>query len=78
MKLLKACVDQHQVIASGDEGLTMDDAAYLMAEYGGSLPKTLVMARSVHTHLQAVLETLLGRDHLTAHGMDALSKSIME
>ena len=74
---MKACIDQHHAIAGWGGSPTLDTAAYLTAPDGVSLPKTLAISRSAHMHLRVVLDTLMGRDHPSAHGMEALPKSIM-
>ena len=77
-KLLKAHVEQHQVIAGGGKALNLANAAYLTDPDGVSLPKTLAMARRMHTCLWLILDTLLGKDHPAAHSIDTLTKSIMD
>ena len=77
-KVLKACVDQHQVIAGGRGSPTLSDAAYLTAPDGFTLPDTLAMACSTHAHLWVVLDTLLGRYHPAAQGIDALVLALIE
>ena len=77
-ELLKARVDQHRVIVGVSRSLTLSDAAYLTAPDWVSLPDTLDMAYSTHIRLWVVLDTLIGRDHPVAHGMDSFNKSIME
>ena len=77
-KLLKACVYQHQVI-TGESGYpNLADDVYLRVTERVSLPDILDVACSAHTHLWVVLETWLGRDQPTTHGMDAFAKKIME
>ena len=60
-KILKARMDQNQVILGDGGSPNLADAAYLMVPNGLYLPETLTMAQSVHTHLCVVLDTLLGR-----------------
>ena len=58
--------------------LTLANAAYLIAPYRVSLPEILTMSRSAHTSLRVALDTLMGRDHPTANGIDSFVKEIME
>ena len=76
--LLKAHIDQHQFITDGGGFPTLADAAYLMAPYGVSLPNTLVMARSAHTRLRVVFDTLPESNHLATQVIDAFYNYIME
>ena len=46
--------------------------------YGVYLPETLEMVCSIHACLWVVLETLLVRDHPSAHFMDSFSKALTE
>ena len=77
-KVLKARVNQHQVILGGGGAPAVTDSAYLTAPYGVSLPETVVMERSAHARLWVVLDTLLGRYHPTAKVMDAVVWDLIE
>ena len=48
-KVLKACIDQHQVIAGGGGAPMLADTAYLKAPDRVSLKDTLEIAQSSHT-----------------------------
>ena len=50
----------------------------LMAHDGVYLPETLTMARSAYARLWVLLDTMMGRYHPSAHGMDAFMKDLME
>ena len=49
-----------------------------MAHDGVYLPETLTMARSAYARLRVLLDTMMGRYHPSAHGMDAFMKDLME
>ena len=68
-KVLKARTNQHQVIADSGGTPTLEDAAYLTAPDGFSLPETAEMARSTHKRLRVVLSTIMGRVQPVAQGM---------
>ena len=70
--MLKACIDQHQVVAGGGSAPILADVAYLTVPDGLSFPKTLAMAQSSHALLLVVLDTLLERDHSFPQGMEAV------
>ena len=76
-KLLKDRFDQHHVISSRSGAPTMADTTYLTVLDGVSLPKTLAMAHSTYMHNRLILDTLMGRDHPAAHGIDTFTKSKM-
>ena len=76
-KVLKACVDQHQVIAGGGATPSLENATTLAASDGLSLLATLAMARGYHTRLRVVLCTLLGRYHPFAHAMQAVNEELI-
>ena len=56
----------------------MANAAYLKAPDWVSFSENLAMVRSVHARLWVFLDTLLGRDHPSAHSMDAFAKYLDE
>ena len=70
-KLPKVCVNQHQIISGSGGSPTLADAAYTTATDGFSLLETISMVWNMHTRLQVILETLLGRYHTSAQGMYA-------
>ena len=63
-KVMKACVDQSQVIAVGGAAPILMDEAYLIVPDGVTLPEMVAMLQSAHARLGVVLGTLLGRDHV--------------
>ena len=77
-KVLKACVDQHQVIAVGGSASTLAYTSYLMVPYGVYPPETTAMARSTHICLRVVLDTLLRLYHPVAQGMNAVVLAMIE
>ena len=76
--ILKAHIYQHKVIAVRVRDQTLEDAAALMAHDEVSLTETLDISQSTHAHLQVVLDTLLRRDHPSAHIMDAFMEALMD
>ena len=77
--VLKARVDEHQVIASGgDGGPTLADTAYLMVPEIVSLSEMVEMSRSAHAYLWVVLDNLIGRDHPYSQGMVAAVLGLIE
>ena len=77
-KVLKAHVDQHQVIAGGGGAPTLADTSYLTAPYGFTLTDMADMVRSSHARMWVVLDTLLGRDHPVAQGMEVVFLELIE
>ena len=71
-KLLKACIDQHQVVLGRGGAPALADVAYLMLLDGFSLTVNLAMAQSSHACLQVVVDTLLGRYQPYSQGMDVV------
>ena len=61
--VLKACVDQHQVIAGNGAAPSLADANILTDPGGVSLLSTLSMVWGTHMWLRVVLVTLFGPDH---------------
>ena len=76
--MLKACVDQHQVIAVGGSASTLAYTSYLTVPYRVYPPETTAMARSTHICLQVVLDTLLGWYNPVAQGMNAVVLAMIE
>ena len=76
--MLKAHVDQHQVIAGGSANLSLENATTLTAPSGVSFPANPAMARWAHTRTRVVLYNLIGRDHPTAQDMQAANKELLE
>ena len=76
--MLKARVDQQQVIAGGDGAPTLADTAYLTAPDEVTLPETVAMAQSAHARLQVVLDTLLVRKHPDMQGMEAVILELID
>ena len=64
-EVLKARVDQHQVIAGGGASPSLEDASKMVATDGVSFPATLSMARRSHAWMRVVLDTLIVQDHST-------------
>ena len=77
-KVLKACVDQHQVITGAGAATSLWDVAMLTAIYGVSLPSTLAMPWWGHLRLRVILVTLLGQDHPTVLVMRDVNLDLME
>ena len=76
-KVLKDRVDQHHVISGGGGAPTLADSAYLTAPDRVSLPEIVVLVQSSQNRLWVLLETLLGRDHPDAQGMDVVVLDLM-
>ena len=60
-KVLKACVDQHQVITGAGAAPSLGDAAMLTDLDGVSLSSTLAMPWGGHLRLRVIMVTLLGQ-----------------
>ena len=71
-KVLKAYVDQRQVIADRGAFPTLANAAYLTAPDVVSFPETVAMVCSSQVFLQVVPDTLLRRDHHATQEMDSV------
>ena len=60
-KLLKARINQHQVISDSSGTPTLANAAYLTVPDGVSLLEMVAMSQSYHARLRVVLDTIIGR-----------------
>ena len=77
-KVLKAGVDQHQVITGGGGAPTLAEAFYLTLPNGVSLTEMVAMTQSSHACLLVVLDTLIGRYYPTSQGMDTVVLEMIE
>ena len=68
-KVLKACSDQHQVIAGAAAAPYLADATTLTSPDSVSLPATLAMSQGSHARMRVVLVALFGKDHPTVLAM---------
>ena len=77
-KIMKARVDQHQLIVGGGGGPTLVDVVDLTPPNGVSLLETLFMLWITHMRLRVVLDNFLRRGYPYAHGMEIFGKALTE
>ena len=76
-KVLKARIEQHQVIAGGGAAPSLSGASTLTAPDGVYLLSNLSMARGSHAQLRVVLVTLSVQDHPIALAMRDLNAGLL-
>ena len=72
MKVLQACVDQHQVIAGDSGAPKLAYVTSLTTPDRVSFCKMVAMVRIPHSCMWVVLDTLIERYHPTAQEIDAV------